>query len=372
MTETDDRETSRSEGHLGRSEAERSDAPGLLGYLRLLLRHRYLIAGLTIGAALIAVILGSLGPRQYRAEASFTPQGTEQPGTSRLSGVAARFGVDVGGGTSPNQSPEFYRRLLTSREILRAVARDSYPSPAPGDSAHRTLLEIWDLGDQPGDEGLDAAVRRLKASVSPTTDRETSMVTFGITADDPGLARALAHRLLDQVNRFNVEQRQSRAAAERAFLEERVEQARERLRAAEDSLRIFLENNRAFNNSPTLAFERDRLRRRVERQQQLYNSLSQSLEESRINEIRNTPVITVVERPEGSVRPVPRNRVTLALTGMILGGTVGILLALGREYLRGARRTDPENYSALVEMWRQTVRDVRDALARFRGMVRSS
>lgn len=366
MDEFDQPEVHESGGSTKNSLEARA-GPGFLGYLRLLFRHRYLLVGLSAGGAVVAVFLASLGPRQYQTEASFTPQQGMDGRSSRLSGMASQFGVDLDGG-APNQSPEFYRDLLSSREVLRAVLRARYPTPAEGDSARRSLLEIWELGDLPEADALDRGVRRLRESVSSTTSRETSMVRFTVTLRDPALAEAVAQRLLDQVNRFNIEKRQSRAAAERTFLEERVEQAREQLRAAEDSLKTFLQNNRSFNNSPELLFERNRLQRRVDRQQQLYTSLSQSLDEARINEIRNTPVITVVEGPEGSARPVPRKRAPLALVGLILGGTLGLLGALGHEYVRGARHTDPDDIQALSDMWQQTGRDIRQSVARLQRL----
>jgi len=92
--------------------------------------------------------------------------------------------------------------------------------------------------------------------------------------------------------------RQSQAAAERGFTEERMAEAQEELRAAENELQRFLQNNRQFQNSPELVFQHDRLQRRVAMRQQVYTSLVQSYEQARIDEVPNTPVITVVEYAE--------------------------------------------------------------------------
>ena len=65
--------------------------------------------------------------------------------------------------------------------------------------------------------------------------------------------------MLDLVSEFNLEKRQSQAAAERKFTEERSEQARTELLDAENRLQRFLQRNRDFGNDPSLTFERDRL-----------------------------------------------------------------------------------------------------------------
>jgi uncharacterized protein involved in exopolysaccharide biosynthesis len=77
-------------------------------------------------------------------------------------------------------------------------------------------------------------------------------------------------------------------------------------RQAEDELQAFLQRNRDFRSSPQLSFAYDRLADNVSLRQQLYTAVAQAYEQARIEEVRDTPVITVVEAPMLPARPDPR------------------------------------------------------------------
>jgi uncharacterized protein involved in exopolysaccharide biosynthesis len=122
------------------------------------------------------------------------------------------------------------------------------------------------------------------------------------------------------VNRYNQETRQGQAAAERRFVEGRLSEARDSLRAAEDRLERFSKTNVQIGGSRSLQLERDRITRDVIQRQALVSGLTQSYEDVRIREVRDTPVITELEAPSVSPRPVPRGRTKAALIGFAVGG----------------------------------------------------
>ena len=59
-------------------------------------------------------------------------------------------------------------------------------------------------------------------AVAVGTGRETGIVHLDVTTTSAELSRQIADQLLQEVERFNLQTRQSRGAAERAFIEERV------------------------------------------------------------------------------------------------------------------------------------------------------
>ena len=103
--------------------------------------------------------------------------------------------------------------------------------------------------------------------------------------------------ILDLVHTFDLTTRQTQAGAERRFSGERLAELTGELRDAEDTLKSFLIENRVFSNSPALQFEHDRLQRAVTMRQELVTSLAQAYERARIEEVRNTPVITLIDPP---------------------------------------------------------------------------
>jgi len=214
-----------------------------------------------------------------------------------------------------------------------------------------------------------SAIEALRDLVSVSTDAETGVVEVSVSTRWPNLSRQVAERMIELVNRFNLERRQSQASAERAFIEEQVARAESSLHAAEDSLERFVSQNRRYQNSPELTLQFERLQRRVNLRQQVFTSLSESYEQSRIDEVRNTPVITVVEPPELPARPDPRRLALKGVLGLMLGGMVGVFWAFGREMMATSRERDPDDYAEFARLREAAKEDLRRLWRRVRRTV---
>jgi uncharacterized protein involved in exopolysaccharide biosynthesis len=92
-----------------------------------------------------------------------------------------------------------------------------------------------------------------------------------------------------------------------------------------------MQRNRDYRNSPELSFQQDRLSRAVSMEQQVYNSLAEAYEQAKLEEVRDTPVLTVVEAPMPPVRPDSRGVIKKGLAGLLVGGVIGVLMAFLRE-----------------------------------------
>jgi uncharacterized protein involved in exopolysaccharide biosynthesis len=312
------------------------DEISLWEVLAVLLRQRRWIVRSIVACAALAVVLAFVRARTWTTSASFRPQGSQ--GASELMALASQFGVNVGG-SDEGESPALYQELLGSREILSRVAVAEY-SAADVSGTLPVLLEIE--ADTPELE-LSRAVEWLEEqAVSVSTGRETGTVTLSVTTEWPGVSEAIARHLLDEVSRFNLETRQSQAGAERTFIEERVTAAEESLREAEAALQTFLQNNRVVGEFSQAKLEFDRLQREVLNRQQVYTTLVQSYEQARISEVRDTPVITVLQQPFLPPEPDGRGLVLGFALGVVLGGMLGVVLAfLAEVFGRPAQAGDP-------------------------------
>ncbi|MEM7413860.1 MAG: Wzz/FepE/Etk N-terminal domain-containing protein [Gemmatimonadota bacterium] len=304
------------------------DEISLWEVMAVLVRRRWTIVltalALGGGAGGIAHVL----PLEYTTTASFRPQGSDMGG-SQLMALASQFGVAVpGGGSGEEASPAFYAELLTSREILTRIAVEVYDVDGFGEVLLKDLLEI----EEPTEPIRDQEALRwlVEEAVGVSTGRETGTVTVTVTSEWADLSHAIAGRLLDEVSRFNMDTRQSQAASEREFIERRVQAAEGELEAAEDSLRVFLEQNRQLG-SPLLQFRQAALQREVTLRSTVLTALVQSLDQAEIAEVRDTPVITIIQPPFMPPKNDPRRRVLAALLGLILGGMLGMVLAFVRE-----------------------------------------
>lgn len=295
--------------------------------LAVFVRRRRGITGLSVLAGILAVAIGFVLPQVWEVEATFRPQGADV-GLGQLSSLASQFGVNLPG-KGEVDSPQFYQELVHSRTILDRVAQRSFAGVL--DSSAR-LHEILALEDpDPGVLQANAIKWLRDEAIVATVGRETGIISLTVKTRWPQLSFQLAEAVLEEVDRFNSETRRSRAAAERAFAEQRREAVRTDLLKAEGELRAFLVENRSFDNSPALRFEHDRLQREVQMRQQIYTSLSQAYEEARISEVRDTPVITVLQAPYVPPEPEGRGLLLKLVMGVVLGGMLGVVMALVAE-----------------------------------------
>ncbi|MBA2457976.1 MAG: hypothetical protein H0V43_03350 [Gemmatimonadales bacterium] len=327
----------------------------LLGLVNLLLRHRGLVLGAALLGFAVAVALSLLAPRVYTAHSSFMPQ--TRKAMASISGLAAQFGLALPTAEG-GQSPAFYADLLESRAILGDVVTGSFEFTTEAGPTRGTLVDYYRSKGATPALRRDAAIRDLADDVTASTVQRTGVVNLSVTVRDPALAIQINQRLLDLLNQFNLRTRQSQAAEERRFTERRMGEVRGDLRTAEDRLQRFLQRNRDFRNSPELTFQADRLEREVTMQQQVFTTLAQAFEQAKIEEVRDTPVITVVQRPELPARPDRRGLVLKGLAGLLLGLLAGAGLAVWKAYAANLRLLPSSEAAEFAVLRRQAKRDL--------------
>ena len=322
----------------------------------VILRYRRTIIAFFLIGAIAGVLAARLKPSEYTSTTTFMPRASSGGASSPYAAVAAQLGVG-GIASDPTSSPEFYVDLLRSPTILRAAVTKPY-TVGSGASARTVSLIDPERGESQA-QATETAMRRLVGDLNTRIEQKTSVITLGVTSETPQLSQQIAAHMIELLNSFDRNIRQSQAAAERRMLEERTQEARAALNTAENRLLGFLAGNRNFNNSPQLRFEQERLNREVMNRQQLYLGLAQSLEQAKIDEIRDTPVITVIESATLPIRPNARFTVVKA----IVGGLVGLLIGLMIAFVRAAARRNVQPGSAesdeLQELWRETVGEMR-------------
>jgi uncharacterized protein involved in exopolysaccharide biosynthesis len=315
------------------------DEISLLAIGSVLLRRRRTILALGLSGTLLGLAAGLLSTRVYMSAAIFIPQGSQE-GASGLALAASQFGIRVptSGGA---WGPPVYVELLRSRALLEPIALDSVVVVEKG-GRRVALMDLLEVEAPTLARRTDLAVRALGKIVTASEDKKLGAVKLSVTTEWPSVSLALAQRLVRGVNKFNVETRKSQATAERQFVEIQAGEAERALRVSEDRLQVFLQGNRVIAGSPELTFKRDRLQRGVELRQQVYTTLLQNREEARIREVRDTPVITVLEDPRLPVVGEARKSVQKAVMGGLAGGMLGVLIAFMVQGVVAARRAPSE------------------------------
>jgi uncharacterized protein involved in exopolysaccharide biosynthesis len=277
-----------------------------------------------LGGMLLTVAILLLLPREYVSYSSFVPQ-TRRTSPSGLSGVAAQLGISVQ--ADPGQSPQFYADLVKSRDLLLAVTSSRYEWLDGMHQRSGSLIDFWSVGGRTPASRQERALAKLQRSIASSVVAKTGVVTISARSRDPSISQQITSRILALINEFNTVTRQSQAAAERRFTERRLNEVASDLRTSENRLQGFLEQNREFGGSEGLKFERERLSRDVSMRQQVYASLAEAFEQAKIEEVRDMPVTTIIDKPTLPLRPAPLGLGEKSLFALIFGGLAGLLAA---------------------------------------------
>jgi uncharacterized protein involved in exopolysaccharide biosynthesis len=318
----------------------------LLGAVNVLLRQWRLIAGVTL--AIVALVVGVVlaTPRTYSASMSMTTNARKGP--SQGASIAAQFGISLPSGDATH-SPQFYVDLVHSREILGPVADSTYEFVLAGRRQRQNLVTL--LGSHARPElRRQRAIETLSKSISASISNKTNVISIAVRSPSPTLSYNIALAILRELNTFNSKDRRALAGAERRFSEQVLTDAERQLRAAEERQERFLQENRDFRFSPRLTLAHERLSRDVLMRQQVYTSLAQAAEQAKIDEVRDMPFLSVVERPEAPVLPDSRGGALKTMLALVGGLLLGALMALGRDYIQRRRvvpSRDLEEFDAL-------------------------
>jgi uncharacterized protein involved in exopolysaccharide biosynthesis len=281
---------------------------------------------LTLGTGFVAALVSLTMPRWYQSNATLV---VDQPtnlgglgGASGMLGLATQLGVGTSAGAT---NPLFYEGLLKSRTILERVVAAPFPLGAHGELI--PLEQYWFHTATLTPKQHVAALKKLHKHLVTLATPRTSQVVFSIEGPSMLVAKLMADTALAALNDLVVEVRRKHATAEREFLEGRFQALGDSLAAREDALRRFYEQNHTLS-SPDLQFEDLRLRREIERVQTIYAQIGTQLENARVQEVRDTPSLTVVDPPVEPTRKSSPHGSLWGLAAAFLGGALALLIAM--------------------------------------------
>ena len=348
---------------LDRSEPQDAQAfanePTVLEFATALVRRRRMISLTALVGAIVMVTWATIASATFTADAVLVSSVSSGGLSGRLGGLASRFGIGGLGtdvSTRPTANPVLISQLATSRVILERIVGDTI---AVDGGPPTTIVDLL-ISDSRSGEGTGVierrlAIRELARIVVASHDIDSDAVSIVTTSPWPEFSFHVTSRVLEELDRFNQEIGRAEARTERLFAEERLREATDSLTAAEGRLARFLDANRSYENSPQLRFEAQTLQRAVDLKQEIRLSLAQAVEESRLTEVRDTPVLTIVAEPEMPVVRNPRGRVRKALVGFLLGASMAAILVILQYSLEKGRAAGDPRVGAFLDEIRRAV-----------------
>ncbi len=356
----------------------------LLDLLVVLAQNRRFIISCIVAFTLLGLTYAVTSPEQYTSSAEMVRE-VESGSASVPGGISALrgLGINLGGGAT-GLTAETYPRILTSREVTLSVVRDTfyfadvdqemrfvdyharetggvlsalkkYTIGLPGQilSALKSESRQRPVETLDGDrqvyptEAEEEAMEIVGNMVNSSVDVESGIMTVSVTDYDPVRAAEIADSFLQHLTERVRTIRTQKARDNLAFINERFEEAKDELEAAEQRLAAFSDRNRDIQ-SARLRTERDRLQRQVQFASNLYSEFQTQRTQAQIELQRSQPVITILEAPTPPINRSAPQRTLVVLLSIFLGGLVGVGGAFVRTFFAG--QSDEEEQEKMQQV----------------------
>src|SRR3990172_9858945 len=174
----------------------------------------------------------------------------------------------------------------------------------------------------------ETALKVLREGLEVSSDNKTNVVTIAIETPEPALSAAIVNNVTNELDAFIRTKQTTNAGEQRRWIEDRLEQVTKDLGRSEDVLKEFREKNRRVGDSPQLLLEQGRLLREGEINSTLYTELKKQFEIAKIEEIKNIPVINVMDDGRALSRKERPKRARIVLTTLFVSflGVIGFVL----------------------------------------------
>ena len=198
---------------------------GLTEALTWIGEGKRLIAGATLGVAVVAAVVGLLLPKTFTARATLLAPGSQQQGGSAAALAAlGSLGGLVGGGAAKTPD-ELYVALLK------------------GDSVQRALAERFDLKTRYEVATYETLRKVLPQYIRVASDKKSGLISVEVDDGEPKFAADLANAHASEITKVLGRLAVSEAQLRRVFFEKQLGETKENLINAEQNLRLVQEKS---------------------------------------------------------------------------------------------------------------------------------
>ncbi|MDA3861550.1 MAG: hypothetical protein PF445_10020 [Melioribacteraceae bacterium] len=292
---------------------------------------------INFAVAVIAVILLLVfGKPYFTSSVIILPDYGNSSMMGSLSGLAAMAGVSVGD-AAPT---EIYEKLLMSESVIKDIVMQKYATEEYEDSIN--LIDYFEI-EANEDLSLELQKRAqflammsslTKGRIKTEVDRMTKVLTISVTMPEAKLSADVTNRLVSALDNYVTIDRQSTAREQSQYLNKRLSNVKDTLNTFENDLLVFTENNRTIGTSPRLILEQARIKRKIEITQEIFLSLTTQYEITKLEEVKDTPVLNIMERAEQPMKKAGPKRLTILIIILFFSGTISLIYFLFIERIR--------------------------------------
>ena len=286
----------------------------------------------------LGVLYVLLATPLYKSTITMYPSGGTSSQISQLQGMASMFGMNMGESESTFHIPDIINsRTLQAKIIYKKWDSESFDLPVD-------LISYWGINENSkfslnplnwfskseGNMNLNwrsSALEKISDRIT-VNENNTGLINVDVLMEEPELSAQIANFIYEGVVEFTNINHNETAKLNREFIQERQLEVKEILTTTENKLKEFRSKNRKVRDSPQLQLELERLMRDVEIQTQVFITLQQQYELARIEEVKETPSVVVLDKGFPSVYKDSPKRKLIVLFCICFGGLFGGLFVI--------------------------------------------
>lgn len=284
-----------------------------LEILALLWSKRKKIILITLLTGAIFAGISFLITPTYLSTATILPE-LDKNKLGPLGDLASLAGVNISGEVI---TVKLYPDIIKSETVLKSVIERKYNSKFFKEPVN--LYEFFEIEEETSRRTLEVTLKYLRKKIEIDLSARTGILTYSIETKDPQVSADIVNAITEELNEFLLTKRTTNAGEQRKWIEQRLREVEQDLQKAENNLKDFRERNRRVSDSPQLLLEQERLVRDVSIQTAIFTTLKQQYEMAKIEEIKNVPIINVLDEGKAAAKKNNPKRIVFTIIGLFLG-----------------------------------------------------
>ena len=217
-------------------------------------------------------------------------------------------------------------------------------------------------GDEEPEVGPDTlmkmGIKSYLEMIEVEQDRASSIYTITVNAFEPQFAADLCAALIEELDTHQRTYKTAKVKETRLFIEGRIVDVQKELEEAEEDLKEFRDRNRQIQASPALLLEQQRFIRETAVLTGVFTTLKQQLEMRKIEEVRESTLVQVLDPPEAPLYRDKPNRKLSVLLSLILGFGMAVVMAFVKEYASNSDKEEKGKLREITELTKNNILDL--------------
>ncbi len=277
-------------------------------------QHRWFIIIFTIIFILLGVAYALLKQPLYTGTAKLYKTEGESGSTSQLQGLASQFGFGGAFGSSEmfNIIDLVESRSIKKKVLLHQWETEKFDHPV-------NLIEYFEIDAETERKKIHQGLEHLNDYISANTDEETMLTTINVLMPEPELSARVTNYIVFLIEDYIIHEQKMQTRENLKYIQNRLDSVKLELKQAEEALKGFRERNRNIAQSPDLQTRQMRLQRQLTIKQEVYLLLQKELEMTKIELVKETPVINIVDHAEPPALRTEPKRTLIVIISAFLG-----------------------------------------------------